>query len=78
MSAADFERKAGRSDDEVRESSLEAYANAVRMYQGIVLELQDAQLQDPATRGNILERAAAAKEMANQYRIASRAATLGS
>ena len=54
--------------------ALEAYANAVRMYQDVVLELQESVSLDPASLGSVLERAAAAKAMVNRYRSAHRQA----
>ena len=76
MSCAGVERKTGLSDGKVRENFLEAYANAVRMYQNIVLELQDPESQDAATRGSILKRAEAAKETVKYYRSAFEAAAV--
>jgi hypothetical protein len=72
VSCADFGWRPGLSDGKAPESSLEAYANAVRLYQSVVLELQDVESQDPVIRGHILERAAEAKEIVNYYRSASR------
>ncbi len=46
MSCADFRWEAGLSDGKAAESSLEAYANAVRVYQSVVLELQAVESQD--------------------------------
>jgi hypothetical protein len=66
---ADLEKKSSLADGETRESSLEAYATAVRVYQSIVLELQDVSSQDPAIQGTILERAAVAKETVDYYEV---------
>jgi hypothetical protein len=78
MSCANFEREIALSHEKARQSSLEAYANAVRLYQSIVLELQDVTSQDPAIQGNILGRAAAAKEAVRSYRSAYRTAAAAS
>ncbi|MFL6447146.1 MAG: hypothetical protein ACJ746_05595 [Bryobacteraceae bacterium] len=51
-----------------REQLLEEYANAVRAYQKVVLELQTVELLDPAIFGSLLQRVLAAKGIVNQYR----------
>lgn len=55
----------GRSSDE---STLEAYAEAVRAYQEIVLQLQDTSSSNPEALGAILHKAEAAKETVKRYR----------
>jgi hypothetical protein len=57
--------RAGNRHDQ----SLEAYARAVRAYQSVVLELQNAESLDLVILGPVLERAAAARGLVNRYRI---------
>lgn len=49
-------------------STLEAYAQAVRAYQDIVLELQYTIPSNPELLGSVLKKAKAAKETVNRYR----------
>lgn len=48
--------------------TLEAYAQAVRAYQEVVLELQDATSSNPEMLGVVLQKAEAAKKTVNRYR----------
>jgi hypothetical protein len=48
--------------------TLEAYAQAVRMYQEIVLELQDTSSTNSEVLGAVLQKAEAAKQTVNRYR----------
>jgi CHASE3 domain sensor protein len=48
--------------------TLEAYAQAVRLYQQVVLELQDTTSNNPEVLGAVLQKAEAAKERVNRYR----------
>jgi len=49
-------------------STLEAYAQAVRAYQEVVLELQDATSSNPEMLGVVLQKAEAAKQTVKRYR----------
>jgi hypothetical protein len=53
--------------------TLEAYAQAVRVYQEIVLELQDTTWTNPEVLGAVLQKAEVAKETVNRYRASYRA-----
>jgi hypothetical protein len=57
---------------ETAEQSLEEYAQAVRVYQAIVLELQDASSDDPEVLSVVLRKAVAAQQAVNHYRTAYR------
>jgi CHAD domain-containing protein len=48
--------------------TLEAYAEAVRAYQEIVLELQDMSSTNSDVLGAVLQKAEAAKEAVKRYR----------
>jgi CHASE3 domain sensor protein len=69
MSCPNFARMPLRSPQSRGEDSpLEEYAEAVRAYQEILLELQDTNSEDPEVVDTLLKRAATAKETVNYYR----------
>jgi len=69
---SNFNGHVGLHEGREHEQALEAYAHAVRLYQDIVLELQDSGSSGAASVGTLLERAAAAKATVNRYRSAHR------
>ncbi len=72
MNCSNLEDRVGSPVACGHEHALEAYANAVRLYQNVVLELQNAGSLDASSLGSVLERAEAAKAVVNCYRGAHR------